>query len=512
MVSMNIKSDRELILKEYHSFKEKGQVLLKRKKYEKGLAYLELAARIAWKYPVLESYCDEEMEFFLSEFTTKNFPQIKGDISGKRVVFYNGQIVDRGALTEQYLHYFLENNYEVLFIVSDKTRTIRGGNILSIISQNEKITLVIPKSKNILQNIKYLRDTIEEFKPNKAFLHFIPNDILGFCAFSNTRNFEKYYIVHNDHTFWLGKKCSDKFIEFREFGISIAMERRKIENDKLLLLPFYPINDKTLFRGFPFDRADKIVGISGAAIYKYLADEKLDYLYAIKDLLIENPEFIFCLCAFGESKKITDFITVNNLQDRFFFLGKRDDFYSLVGNSDILFESYPLKGGLTPLFAIEQNIPAIGIANFSNWSGSLEQILGIANYIQPQNIDEFKTEANKLIKSKTEREKLSSILKKNRLNKADFEQGLSDILNNNFEKVKIKKVDKLELNDDETLLSYLNLVDDLKNDLLITKIITLKKHFSFLERISIMIGLLFRKNLSIRVKLVNFARLTLLKN
>ena len=43
------------------------------------------------------------------------------------------------------------------------------------------------------------------------------------------------------------------------------------------------------------------------------------------------------------------------------------------------FESYPLKGGLVPLFAIEQNIPVIGISNFKNWSGSLEKILGIEN-------------------------------------------------------------------------------------------------------------------------------------
>ena len=508
---ININTSRGLILKDYNLAKEKGKLFLDQKKFEKGLAYFELASRIAWKYPILEEYCDDEIEDRLSKFTTANFNPISGGDSKKRIVFYNGQIVDRGALTEQYLNYFIENKYEVLFIVSASNKTSVGKNILKCIAQHDNIKLVIPKSKNIIENIQFLRDNIDSFKPNKAFLHFLPNDVLGFCTFSNTITFEKYYIIHNDHTFWLGKACSDKFIEFRDFGISVAIERRKIPSHIVLHLPFYPINDKTDFQGFPFDRTNKIVGISGGAAYKYLADDKLDYLDAIKELLQLYPKFIFCLCTFGDSSKITDFILKNRLQDRFYFLGKRADFYSLVGNSDILFESYPLRGGLTPLFAIEQNIPVIGISNFKNWSGSLEQTLGITGYTQPQSISEFKIEAAKLIESKTEREKLSDILKKNKLNKIDFNKGLTEILNDNYESLCVKTANKLELNDEETLLSYLKLVDSLKNDLLLTRIAVLKNYFSLTERIILMFKLLFNKKLRIRVKLLNIARLLYLR-
>jgi glycosyltransferase involved in cell wall biosynthesis len=328
-----------------------------------------------------------------------------------------------------------------------------------------------------------LRDNIDSFKPNKAFLHFLPNDILGFCTFSNTVDFEKYYIVHNDHTFWLGKACSDRFIFFRELGVSFSLEKRNIPNHKILYLPFYPVNDKTPFQGFPFDRTNKIIGFSAGASYKYLSDDKLDYLVAIKDLLSAHPNFIFCLCSFGNSSKIKSFIVDNNLQDRFYLLGQRTDFYSLIGNCDILFESYPLKGGLTPLFAIEQDIPVLGIANFKNWSGSLEQILGISGYTQPQSIREFKIEAKKLIKNITEREKLAVILKKNKLNKVDFYKGLKDIFNNNYENLTVKVSNKFELDNEEILLSYLNLAENLKYDLLTIKFITLKNTLSMFEKI-----------------------------
>src|SRR5690606_35089619 len=185
------------------------------------------------------------------------------------IVFYNGQIIDFGALTEQYLDYFIENDFEVLFIIPDRKNTKAGQNILKKIEAAEKVQLFIPTAKKPLEKIRQIREQIGTFNPEKAFLHFLPNDVTGFCSFNNMQQIERYYIVHNDHTFWLGKKCSDFFIEFRGFGIAVAIEKRKISANSVFYLPFYPIKSQTPFQGIPFERTDKIVAVSGATIYKY---------------------------------------------------------------------------------------------------------------------------------------------------------------------------------------------------------------------------------------------------
>lgn len=489
MNSTDIEINKRKILSEYNFAKQKGNYLLNKKKFEKAIAFYHLASTIAWKYPILFNYSDDQIESSLSDFTKNNFTRIIGGTDKKRIVFYNGQIVDRGGLTEQYLNYFIENNFQILFIISCKKKTYRGKNILKIASINKNVEVLIPKQRKKIDKITFLRKKIESFNPCQAFLHFLPNDVIGFCTFSNTNNLVKNFIVHNDHTFWLGKKCSDRFIEFREYGISLSTQRRKLDKNKLLHLPYYPIIEKNKFRGFPFDRSNKIIGISAGSVYKYISDQNLEYFNVIRDLLFSNPNFIFCLCTYGSSKKIEDFILKNNLENRFFLLGSRSDFYDLVGNCDIMFESFPIKGGLTPLFAIEQDIPVIGISCSNNSSGSLEGLLQIKNYSQPKSMSEFKEQAFKLIKSKKERTSLSKVLKNNRLRKIFFDEELSNILNNNPKNSIVKKVKNLYLDDNKELLNYLNLNSKLLIDLETTKIKLLKLNLSIFRALYILFKL-----------------------
>ena len=424
------KLNRKFLEEEYLSAKKEGILYYDNKKYNHALTFFEFAAQIAWAYPILHEFCDDELENYLDNIANTCFRPIYSEKKHKRIVFYNGQVVDFGALTEQYLDYFINNDFEVLFIIPSKKNTHAGQNILKKIKAAEKVHLFIPTAKKPLEKIRQIREQIGAFNPEKAFLHFLPNDVTGFCSFANMQQIERYYIVHNDHTFWLGKKCSDFFIEFRGFGIAVAIEKRKISRNRVFYLPFYPIKSQTPFQGFPFDRSHKIVAVSGATIYKYLLDKELRYFHVIKELLYENENFIFCLCGKGYGNIINNFIIENKLQDRFYYLGQRSDFSELVGNCDILFESYPLKGGLTPLFAIEAGIPVLGIANFKNASGSLEDLLGIPNYKQPTTFDQFKKEAELLSKSAESRKRLVTVQQNNYFKKKYFTQGLTSILKN----------------------------------------------------------------------------------
>ena len=168
-----------------------------------------------------------------------------------------------------------------------------------------------------------------------------------------------------------------------------------------------------------------------------------------------------------------------------------------------------MKGGLVPLFAIEQNISVIGIANYDNTSGALEDLIDINNYKQPTNFEEFTKVAQKLITNKNERKELAHILKDNKLNKTDFDKGLSLILENNYSPV--SKVKPVIVDDDILLNSYIELCANLNADLLIERIIYLKQIFSIKERIFLLIKITFIKGLKIKTRLINIARLLLIK-
>ena len=448
--------NRKFLEEEYDSAKKEGIFCYGNKKFNHALTFFEFAAQIAWSYPILPDFCDDELETYLDDIANTCFKTIYSEKKTRRIVFYNGQILDFGALTEQYLDYFIDNDFEVLFIVPNKKNTKSGQNILKKIDAAEKVHLFIPSAKKPLEKIRQIREQISAFNPEKAFLHFLPNDVTGFCSFASMQQIERFYIVHNDHTFWLGKKCSDFFIEFRGFGIAVATEKRKISKDKIFYLPFYPIKSQIPFQGFPFDRSHKIIAVSGANLYKYLLDKELRYFHIIKELLYENENLIFCLCGKGYGNIINNFITENKLQERFYYLGQRSDFSQLVSNCDILFESYPSKGGLTPLFAIETGIPVLGIANFDNASGSLEDFLGIPDYKQPCTFKEFKEQATLLINSAEKRKSLEAVQQNNFFKKRYFTKGLTSIIKkmNNKKELPILA---LTINMEYYLNEYLNL-------------------------------------------------------
>lgn len=483
-----MKLEKDFLVNEYGKYKQLAIESLRKGKVEATLNYATYCATITWYYPILYNFVDDELELLLENASKKIFERkrYKSSISPaeeKKLVFYNGQIIDSGALTEQYLNFLIENDYSVLFIVPDRKNTILGAGILQRIAECRNISLFIPNKKSAVGKVQQIYEAISAFNPSKAFLHFLPNDVVGFCVFSQFDRVTKFYIVHNDHTFWLGKKCSDFFIEFRQFGHKIATQRRLINGKKLLMIPYYPIVQDAPFQGFPFDPAGKVLGLSGANLYKYYGDPDLKYFYAIKDLLYENPDFVFCLAGWGDTRIVEKFIKENNLQDRFYFLGKRKDFYKLVGSVNILFESYPFKGGLTVLYATNQNIPVCGIANMKNASQSLETFFDIeVDYKEPRDIGSFIDDAGSLIKDKGTREKRSILFSKVPNNKPEFDRRLSQALEGKYQPLKRSYADALTLDDDYFLNEYLNQPDSY-NNLILIKFFLLKREMTFKERI-----------------------------
>lgn len=477
--------NREILTEHYNNAVSESEAALNAGDIRKSIAYAQYAGRLAWMSPFLKSFSDDNLERVIYSISQK-FDLIDFISQEDRIVFYNGQIVDSGALTEQYLDFFIAGKYQVLFIIPSYKNTVLGKTILQKIGKANNIELYVPERSDSIEKVKALRKKIASFRAKHCFLHFLPNDVTGCLSFLNISDIRTYYIVHNDHTFWVGKNYFDYYIEFRNFGISLDIERRGIPLQKILHIPYYPVRNDEPFKGFPFNREGKIIGISGASLYKYLADPELKYFHIIKALLYENPQFIFCLCGWGNEKAIIKFIQDNNLQERFYFFGKRSDFYSLVGNSDILFESYPIKGGLTPLFATEQKIPVTGISSYDNGSGSLEDLLGIEGYGQPTNLEEFKRESEKLIRFSDYRKQIGEVLSRNRYNKHDFEASLQKLIDNDLEGLRPQTIKPLILNDDAYLQEFLNIRNSSVENLKRTKLFTLRSDLPFFSRLKLL--------------------------
>lgn len=456
--TMHAELNKELIEKEYYKYKLKALEAFDNHQYAKSLSFIKFCGLIAWNYPILYNYCDDKLEELMGmikkEINSSN--ETKHSENKKRVIFYNSQIIDSGALTEQYLHFFIQNEYQVLFIVPDVKNTLSGKNILQTIHNNSNIQLHIVKAKGDINKIKEVDKIVKEYEAQLAFLHFVPNDIVGYTAFSDHTFLKRYYIVHNDHTFWFGKGCSDFFIEFRKLGYCLSIQRRGIDFKHIYINPFYPIIQKKEFQGFPFNPKGKIIGLSGGNMYKYYLDPHLKYFNVIKELIQKNDDFIFCLAGPGDASIVKNFIHKNKLEDRFFFLGKRNDFYELVKHVDIFFESYPMKGGLTVLYAVENQKAISGIGGNQMISLPIEDFFELNNYRQPNNFSDFTKESDQLIKDKKYRINNAKMFDKSKYKKSLFDAGLKKILEGDCGQIK-PYLDEIEFDNEEYLNEYLSL-------------------------------------------------------
>lgn len=499
---------KEFLLQEYKALKKNALEYYEKGRFNSAINLLTFSSKIAEAYPILKEFIDDETESILTDIATKILVNSKCQSStatrktdpssvtspanfannnngDKRIVFYNGQIIDSGALTEQYLYFFLDKGYSVLFIVPDINNTVNGSRILEFIAKEPKVELFIPHEKNSVSMIRAISHKIDEFKPTHAFLHFLPADTVGFCSFVHKKHLKRYYIVHNDHTFWLGKACSDYFIEFRKFGYQLSHIRRGIDQKKLLLVPFYPIFQNIPFQGFPFDREGKVVGFSAANLYKYYKDPELKLFHVIKDLLLKYPDFVFCLAGYGNAEILNSFIKEYKLENRFYYLGKRSDFYNLVGNVDILFESYPFKGGLTVLYAVLQNIAITGMANMKSASQTTSEYFDFeVKYNEPDNFNRLEEDASQLITSAEKRKERADLFKIAPNTKQEFQRRLTKVMNDDTEDF-LRKYDSLLFYDDDYALSEYLSLPKLGLDFNIRKYIMLKNELSLTEKIHI---------------------------
>jgi len=397
--------------------------------YEAGLREAEIACDIATRLPILNDYSDDEVETELKERYFDKFGATEFDPVEKRVLFYNSQIGDRVALTQQYLHYFLSSGYTVLVMVPYRSKSIAADDIISKIKNDEKAELFFPRGRNRIEILNSIRRKVVSFCPKYTFIHMVPGDAVAFSFFANLRSSIRYYVVHNDHTFWLGKIAADYFLEFRNFGLAIAKYRRRLAMDKVILNAYYPILSNDKFEGFSFDTEGKLVIMIAANSYKFMMDHDKTILNVLRKVTSDYVNTIVVIAGHAQSEIVT-FIEEHSLAEKFYTVGHRKDFFALMSRVDIYINSFPLIGALITQFAVAAKTALVsytkeGLLTTNTCEDLLKRCELPITFVS--RID-FESRIRILIESPQEREQFSEESLIQSYTEDDFDSNLESIL------------------------------------------------------------------------------------
>lgn len=280
-----------------------------------------------------------------------------------RVVFYDAFSIDNRGLTQQYIDALIANDFEFLYI-SRREKSAKNNRICDKISNYSKASFLFFNSGSSIELAQGIYDAIIDYAPELILMQMAPDDVSAVVAFNALpASISRFQINLTDHGFWIGVYCCDYVLEFRQYGCDISRTYRGISDNKQLLLPFYPYIDSSQdFEGFPFSIDDKIVLLSGGALYK-IKDKNLTLLNLIKKILVERKNVICIFVGGGDSKFLSDFIERESLQKQFFFLGQRKDINEVIKRCHIYINTYPMGGGLMCQYAAKNAKPVISFSS-----------------------------------------------------------------------------------------------------------------------------------------------------
>ena len=382
---------------------------------------------------------DDDIEDALRELSDKYIDSSIDITDGDKntIVMYD-QIGTTACLGVQYLRGLAACGYKIIYIYEDY-------NFMSAISTGmlgevKKYCLEFYEfnSHCVYQNGKFLGNTIRDIiiraNPSKIIMHPQGVGALGMAILFSIKGARKYRIVPGDHHFYIGYDCFDRFIEFRSLGCSSAIYERKIPAEKIYKLSYYPIIDEFVpFQGFPEGTKGKVIIGSGGAIYKFQGS---DIFYNILESILsrtKNSVFVFMGVP---SEQLLKLSKKDCIKGKVFLLGYRKDFAAVMKHIDILFNSYPLSGGLFCQTAARFAKPILAYSPESSRSeNAVENILGKAKngeQITISNTEKLVEHAVKLIESRSYRKEWGELAHSIQQTPENFNNQLNNILNEEY--------------------------------------------------------------------------------
>ncbi len=377
-------------------------------------------------YHMGRGYFDHDLESLVTEQGKLHFDEIILAGGRDRWVFYDNFSLDSRGLTQQYLGALDTWGYEYLYIVDGDPGRDENREIVKQVKQNPKAQLLdISDHVDVFQKECIFRNAMIDFEPNKAFLHFAPWRADALLLWSLVKGVERFMINITDHGFWLGASCSDRIIEFRNYGGWISHNFRGKSVDDLILQKFYPIMSPSLsFEGFPDLTNGKFKIICGGSFYK-MFDEPFTFFSIIAKILHQNLTAVVIVVGGGDFSVMQNHFYKLGLGDRVFFLGHRRDICEVIKNSDLFLNTYPVGGGLMMQYAIELDKIMVSFASPEIPSNDARHLYGDPfGRISFYEVDELCDDVCKIISDENYRNSREKEMKMLRSSRQDFDKDL----------------------------------------------------------------------------------------
>ena len=437
---------KDFVIKIFQDFKKDISYNLEKERIEKAANQIEKAAE--WANLFNFEFYDKDLEDDIRKVVNHIGPKKPFEPISGRMVLVCSQMHDNGELVRHYIRAIADNNIPTRMIVLDKKIAFGYSKTLKEIEQADNIDLIlVPPYLGYIETALFIASSIEEYKPEKILQHFVPSEVKCLVGVSLIPNISRYNINYTDHTFWLGASFLDYNIEFRPYGYILSYEKRHIEKNKLSILPFYPIIDETeSFQGFPFNRDGKVVIFSGGNPYKVLGDND-NYFKILDRILYENHNCIALIAI--SSNMIYDKIREMHCHDRVFLVKIRKDICELIKRIDILYNTYPVGGGLVCLLAAKYGKPILAYAKEGSMLSDLKGMFysqHSENGYSFNSIEDLCHYAHHLCDSDDFRDKEGKMLMESCPTREAFSIGFRDIMNcKKNDEVQYEKLDYDEL-------------------------------------------------------------------
>lgn len=296
-------------------------------------------------YSANQCYQSDDLEDILSQVAVK-LPSPETEIPAQedRVLFYDGfGLGSRGLLTI-YLRALCKLKKVTLVTRQEWAPGLKDAFSL-VESKGGEVFLLENKEKT--EDIQKLEDIIRNSGARHLFMYANADDVVVTTAFLRApKDRVRYQINLTDHAFWLGSRCADKYIEFRDYGGAISAAYRGIPKEKLVKLPFYPRLDQyKAFAGYPepFDPEKQQLVFSGGALYKTQSADNA-YYRLVAEMLRNHPQVVFWYAGSGDSTGLD--ILSKEFPGRVWHTPERQDLFGILEHCLFYVSTYPICGGL----------------------------------------------------------------------------------------------------------------------------------------------------------------------
>lgn len=388
--------------------------------------YLDEYANIAAQFNL--NYTSEVMESLLEQLSKhciKTVSEYHGDPD--HWVLYD-DFCTTYVLGLQWLEAMASSGKRILYITTrDTSKEGRHKNILDRVTEYPNVECVVIPQGKFFQRAQAVYDAITGFNATKVVLHKYPaHSVSNLVLPSLPEEVKRYAINLSDQTFWLGTRAIDYCLEFRPFGASVSLQRRGLKEEQLLMVPFYPADDRNEFAGFPPEcTEDKVIIFSGGDYYKTL-DESRVYWKLVKEILERYPQVVFLFATKNipeGDKEIKRFIADNHFEGRFIYIRFRPDIYQVFAHCDIYMGTCPTSGSLMSQLAAINGKPILQYYAPGTPDDETEQAICINDHFPISHFNEeslFK-EADELIRNTVYRNAQGARLQKAIMQRSQFD-------------------------------------------------------------------------------------------